>query len=718
MLKSYDFKAVYSSENDNLLEDFYVPALSRSVYYDRAVGFFSAAILSYAAQGLTSFIKNDGKMRLIIGYELTFEEIESIKDGYEDRKLSERIGRDFIKTIEEVEDHLFTNRLEALSWMVAGGSLDIKVALRMKGNYHDKVGIFKDQAGNSIVFEGSANETANALLPDFNFESVTLFPSWKPELTDYYQPYFDGFTRLWDNKSKSTVVVEFPEAAKEKLIKIAKSIRIPPDPELEKKLASYFEPVKLENENIISEPKIPEYFGSSRYELRKHQRNTIQSWTNDGYHGIFALATGAGKTITAIHAAVRTYEAIKKKNGKLCLVISVPYINLGDQWVDNLRLFQIDPIGCYGSSDRWTRRLSEAIDSFNAGVRDFLCIVVVNATLRGAKFQTFLERFNGKDIFFVGDECHHHSSKSLANALPPNAEYRIGLSATPEHYIDDEATARISNYYGRIVSNYDLKMALNDGILSPYKYFIEPIELTPDETEKYVSFSQDISAIYAQMSSGSNISKASQDKLEYLLRERARLVGAAQNKLVALESILEGMAPEPLTLFYCGDGSVEDEADSTEFTRQIEAVTQLLNKANWKTSRFTARESKKARQNILNNFKVAVIDAMVAIRCLDEGIDVPACRTAFILASSRNPRQFIQRRGRILRRSEGKEYAVIYDFLVKLPEDAIHEGYEQKLVVAEVERVAEFASLSLNSSDAYRALQPILEKYDLEHLVV
>src|SRR4029079_10415276 len=129
----------------------------------------------------------------------------------------------------------------------------------------------------------------------------------------------------------------------------------------------------------------------------------------------------------------------------------------------------------------------------------------------------------------------------------------------------------------------------------------------------------------------------------------------------------------------------------------IDRVCELLYEKGWKCARFTARESREEREALLNSFKVGAIDALVAIRCLDEGIDVPACRTAYILASSRNPKQFIQRRGRILRRSPGKEAAVIHDFLVKLPEDGRDWGeMERRLFVAELERCAEFANLARN----------------------
>ena len=208
---------------------------------------------------------------------------------------------------------------------------------------------------------------------------------------------------------------------------------------------------------------------------------------------------------------------------------------------------------------------------------------------------------------------------------------------------------------------------------------------------------------------------------------RARLVGSAVNKLSALHATLVNRNPTLHTLFYCSEGTVEINEDTdaeprpnTTEKRQIDQVTTMLYDMSWNVSRFTSRESRRDREDILESFRLGLIDAMVAIRCLDEGIDVPACSTAYILASSRDPRQFVQRRGRILRRSPGKELAVIHDFIVVLPDDfhLSEEGeHAERLIRSELERVAEFSSMSENRSDCYKVLSPILRSYNLEHMI-
>lgn len=358
------------------------------------------------------------------------------------------------------------------------------------------------------------------------------------------------------------------------------------------------------------------------------------------------------------------------------------------------------------------------------GSRKFAAIVVVNRTLKSPEFQECIKQIRGNRLLWIGDECHYHTSRSFDGFLPEHSRYRIGLSATPEHYIDEERNERLAEFYGDIVFRYTLREATEDEALTPYVYFPHLVELTESEAEEFISLSEQIGRIMAQQKNLSAV--GSNTQLTALLMRRTRIVGSAANKLPALEGVLEGVKATSHTLFYCGDGTVEadeenqeDSDQSTQMSqRQVEAISSLLHRGGWDVSRFTSRESRKDRENILENFRLGIIDAMVAIRCLDEGIDVPACATAYILASSRDPRQFVQRRGRILRRSPGKEFATIHDFIVILPEGVEDEsGYAKRLVKSELTRVAEFSSLSQNRGAAYEILAPTLREYDLEHMI-
>lgn len=711
MLRSLHLKAVYESEGDDLLRDFYIPALGASVSYDRAVGFFSGAMLSFAAQGVSALVaRNDGRMRLVVGGELDEEDVVAIERGYDLRAIGEKVGRSMAAAVEAIDDELFQTRVELLAWLVAAGRLDIKVALKRRGMFHSKIGVLRDGNGDSVVFQGSANETVYAFLPDFNYESLNVFPSWQPELKSHAEPHVATFERLWANRSSKTIVIEFPDAIRDRLVTIAKRVQVATpaveDAVWEATLSRYRPSVPA-----LAAPRLPQVLGCKPFSVMKHQREALEAWRAQGGQGILSLATGAGKTIAAAYAMVCLFERSKK----LCVVIAVPYQNLADQWIEALRPFQVSAYACYGGTSRWLEEVAEAVHHFDQNALPFLCLVVVNRTLATDSFQLVLGKLPGRHMLFVGDECHRHGAPVTAAKLPGAAALRLGLSATPEHYIDQDANQRLVGYYGQVTFQYGLKEALDDGVLTPYRYHIHLVDLSEAEAERYGQITDDIAVQVARC--GGELSEGDA-QLDRLLFERARLLGGASAKLPKLRELL---GPDAVrhTLFYCSDASVtvdDDDRDGPSSPqRQVEAVSELLHRRRWRNARFTAREGLRERREILDRFRLGDIDALVAIRCLDEGIDVPACQRAYILASSRNPRQFIQRRGRILRRAPGKEQADVFDIMVRLPEGASEQGVERRLLAEEFKRVSEFARLARNNGEVIEVLMPLMTRYDLLH---
>lgn len=717
MLRDLRLKGVYKSDEDNILEDFYIPSLLVACSYDRAVGYFSAATISYAAQAISTFVRHNGRMRLVLGAFADAEDIEAVSKGLEVRGLSERLGQEFLSEVDRADDALFRNRFDALAWLVSQGRLDVKIALRPRGMYHDKIGIISDVNHDSIVFSGSANESLHALLPTHNYESIDVFPSWRPELQTYHQPHYESFERLWLNKSRNTVVVDIPTAVRERLLIVGERLESPPDPDRERAIARRIAGQEA-FEGYGNTPRVPTTLGGAPFKIKDHQREGLKAWQlTDDYRGILDLATGAGKTITAAYAITQMAKAITG----LTAVIAVPYQNLADQWCDNLALFNIRPLRCYESKAAWVGELKSLILDIELGVVPFVAIVVVNRTLKTPEFQELIARVPGKQFLWIGDECHHHSSETFKEALPAQAKYRLGLSATPQHYLDTARNIRLVGYYGNVVFTYSLAQAIQDEVLTPYEYFPHLVQLAPSEADEFVTLSLEIGRMMAR----EGVVEPSMG-LKALMMKRARVIASARNKIPALRAVLRNCQPEVHTLFYCGDGQVEAEDDGNsqndddpEFSgRQIEVVSQHLDEMGWTLSRFTSREPRKEREQILANFRIGLVDAMVAIKCLDEGIDVPACRTAYILASSRDPRQFIQRRGRILRRALGKDVATIHDFVVVLPAGAGDaEGYARKLIASELHRVAEFAGLARNRTYAYQTLRSVLVAYGVEHLL-
>ena len=704
-LKDLALSSIYSSEQDSLLHDFYIPALAESVRYDRAVGYFSAATLSYAAQGLSAFVQHEGKIRLLIGDPLELEEYQAVKRGFELNFIHRRLNTQIQLVLQTVDHSLFKNRLELLSWLVAANQLEIRIALTVRGLYHDKVGVFTDKSGDQIVFQGSANETTAALLPDFNYETIAAFPSWKPEVfREYGQPQIDRFERLWSGEAPNLRTIALPSESYEALQKYHGKDSRPQSFEVR-------EPPQSVQEifNQDTNPKLPIEIGGCQYRLFPHQQSAVSGWKARDFRGILALATGAGKTITALHAGVKLAEAHHQRGRNFVLIVAVPYQILGDQWCAVMRQFNMEPIQCYRSREQWRASLDDAVSELKLSAHPrFLCAVVVNATLARGDFQKLIRRVAANDMMFIGDECHHHASAALREKLP-EARYRLGLSATPWTAEEEVKKEILHEYYGGIAATYSLGRALKDGVLTPYEYCCHPVRLSEPETEEYQSLSDEIGRLFAIKQQGGRVND---EEIMFLLSRRARILGSAEAKFLKLSELISNIGVQPHTLFYCGDGSTEsDEVERP--LRDVERCAKIVGQAGWKTSRFTAEESYSERARIMENFRVGSIDGVVAIRVLDEGFDMPACRQAFLMASSRNDRQFIQRRGRILRTAPGKKQATIHDFLI-LPSLGSRSSSLRGLVEQELMRCIEFARFAKNSSLVWDTVDAVSSDYGFD----
>ncbi|MCG9732369.1 DEAD/DEAH box helicase family protein, partial [Shewanella sp. Isolate13] len=710
-LESLNLKNVYRTGKDDLYNDFYKPSLSVATSYDRAVGYFSSSILSMSAKGLSRLIAVNGTMRLIIGHPLSNEEFEAVKHGI----LLKEHQNNLSQKLEDIlcSDELECKRLELLAWLIACGNLEIKFALRRAGMYHEKVGIFRDKTNNIVVFQGSANETPHGMVTSLNAESISVYKSWDDEIFKAYgQEFIDGFDRLWSNQEVETITLDVPSATYEKIStyvseeNIDFSINIDFEDEFESRT----------KESRSNEPIIPTKLGGNDFNIFKHQRDALSAWKSNCFKGILKLATGSGKTITSIYGAIKIYEALKRKEQKLFIVIAVPYVELALQWVDNLRLFNISAICCFDSRVTWEEQLRNNIDYFEIGVIDFCVVVVVNRTLVSDSFQMQIKRINNNSLMLIGDECHNHGSKNI-NSVLPDAYYRMGLSATPFRSDDEEietpfpndAKTRLVSYYGDIVACYSLADAINDGVLTPYEYHIIPVYLTSEEQEKYEDLSNKIvKLILKQQANG--LDKKERENLTKFCGFRSRLLGSAKNKLVKLKELTTNPDEEQKshTLFYSGEGKPYSEY-SEEDEKVIDLVSKVLNGNGWRVSKFTSKLSRKKRKSVMSAFKDKTINGLVAMKVLDEGIDVPACKTAYILASTKNPRQYVQRRGRILRKSENKHLSVIYDFVVLPINDS---QASKKLRLSEAERINDFALLATNKIEIERNIEENGLNYD------
>ena len=708
MLTDIHLNISYRTGKDDMLSGFYRPCLVQSVLYRRAVGYFTSSGLAYAAKGLANLVARGGKMRLIASPYLSDDDIDALERAKE--KPDEVLAQIVAGSLMDVEDLLVRDRLNALSWLAASGALEVKLALRVNqigrysnSLYHEKIGIFSDEAGNHVAFTGSANETAGGLIE--NFESIKVFSSWDKS-TNYVYEISNDFDLLWENMTFGLKVLEFSKISRELLKRYQTSSR--PDPENEIFLDPPTSHVKEDPEPAI-QPAQNLNIKDDRT-LRPYQKEAIQKWFDAGCRGIFEMATGSGKTLTALNAISRLAD-----RGPLVVIIACPYVNLAEQWVRELqRAGILRPIKAYGGLKKWSETLQAGLTALQHGQRKFLPIVVVNCTFLSDSFQRLLcpERV---PHLLVADEMHNLGAENLRNRLNAGIQFRLGLSATPVRHMDDEGTQALADYFGKVVFTYDLAQAIKDRNLCDYYYHPVLVKLSEEESIEYHKLSSQIGQLMGRRENNGPLSQP----LKVLLLRRARLIASAKGKIPALSKVISdlqaGNCPVSKALFYCGDGQVDDPDDDDGIVRQVDAVIKFLGlEAGLKVARFSHSESIKEREGLLADVKSDHLHGLVAIRCLDEGIDMPDIRMGFILASSTNPRQFIQRRGRLLRKVDGKT-AEIWDFIVTPPTDLDDDNFnlERSMLSRELKRVQEFCQTAINAKSAEHVLLDLKRRYNL-----
>jgi DNA phosphorothioation system restriction enzyme len=440
-------------------------------------------------------------------------------------------------------------------------------------------------------------------------------------------------------------------------------------------------------------------------QLRQYQQQAVANWFANHGRGTLKMATGSGKTITALAIASELYQQI----GLQVLLVVCPYRHLVIQWARECEKFGLVPILAFENVHNWQSQLSSGLYNVRSGNQPFLTIITTNSTLMGEGFQSQLKYFPDKTLI-VGDEAHNLGAPRLEQSLPRTIGLRLGLSATPERYFDQEGTQFIFDYFGSVLQpELTLADAIRQGALVHYLYYPILVDLTESEAYAYARLTTRIGWALASKEDG-----ADSDALTPLLMQRARLIGAAANKVEALRQLMVKRLDTDRTLFYCGDGSVEGTV-SAESTRQLTAVVRMLGaELGYRVNTYTADTPLVQRENLRRQFETGELQGLVAIRCLDEGVDIPAIETAVILASSSNPRQFVQRRGRILRPYPGKERATLYDMIVLPPElDRQTWEVERNLLRKELKRFVEFADLADNAGEARIKLLNLQKRYGL-----
>ncbi len=655
-LSILNLKTEYRSLKEDPTKEFYRPCLLNAINYKRAVGYFRSTVYKVIGTPIIEFARRGGQIELICSPELSKEDIDSIALGYARKSgiIEARLSQQ-IEELLSAEESAFNTRL--LATLVSVGALEVKVAVRAdrKGLYHEKIGVFSDGIGNTVTFKGSANETWSGWNVQGNFESIEVFCSWRGGLeAERVRKHNSHFDALWAEDDPDVEVFSFPNEALAQLKKTA-----------------------FEDLDAV-EPKFIPYYEKRRTPL-PHQDAAVSEWLARGSRGIFEHATGSGKTFTALMAIRHHINA-----GKAALIV-VPSRLLLDQWASEIKHEISEAALLLAGAGNNTWRAPHRLKSMT-GAETAHGGRIVLATMQTASMDVFLDAVvDGKHLLLVADEVHQVGSPQHGRIMTIDAGSRLGLSATPIRHGDTEGTQRIFEYFGDVIPpSITLADAIDAGRLVPYEYFPHTLNLTKEEADEWRNYTVKISREVVRQKPDEIGVRPLSEKAKILLIQRSRIAKKAATKVRLACKILKANFEKGQSwLVYCEDAD------------QLAQVLTELRQEGMDPVEFHSKMEgdRAATMSWFRSFG----GILVSIRCLDEGVDIPDVSHALILASSQNPRQFIQRRGRVLRRAPEKQIATLFDAIV-VPVSTDDEPEQLRLLTSELVRAIEFANHAINKS--------------------
>lgn len=630
-----------TSKKTELLEEFYIPFLSETIEYRRIAGYFSSSSLIIASKGIEGLIKNNGIMKLLISPNLTEQDYQIIKES---NSINE-----FLDIFKEFNDSELpkNDNFEALAWMLKNNRLKLKIVVGKNGDaslFHQKVGIGFDRDGNQLSFSGSINESAQGWLS--NIEEFKTFKSWESEQLEYLLGDLKKFNSYWNNERKDVAeVYDIPESIKNRIISV--SPRDIADLTIMKK----YEKTKEERE-------------TNKLSLFPHQQKALEMWKNNNYKLLMEMATGTGKTRTAIGC----FMELKDITDKFLVIVATPQNTLSRQWrtdiEEELNIHFEKSLIADGSNYKWKKEFEELFLDIGNEIYNNAIVYTTHASASSNDFMNIVKTYSyGVNTLFVCDEAHGIGSEKQKDALLDDYKYRIGLSATPERMYDEQGTSLIREYFGNQSFEFTIKDALETinpitgkPFLNRFYYYPCFVYLNEEELNKYRHYSKKIAVIMNQ-------ENPDKEMLNKLNMDRANILKNADNKINMVESIVDKL------------NSQERIKDTIIFTtdRQIESVLTMLGSKGIMRSKITEEESTSKivgirgnteREENIDHFRDGTMQVLVGLKCLDEGIDIKNARIAILMASTTNPREFVQRVGRVIRVANGKKESEIYDLIV------------------------------------------------------
>ncbi len=690
MLRDLKLAPVYDSAECDLVQDLIAPLLAESREYWRGVGFFTSGWLRTACNGIVALVENGGIGRVVTSPIMQKDDWAALQTG--DNATRDAVLRDILREhVEDLSNALSKDTLNALAWMVADGVLEFRFAVPRDfgtgGDYHDKVGVFVDTNEDVVAIHGSFNDSAKGSL---NGEAFSVFTSWEDGQRPYVEQHRARLARLWSSGNPQFQVLPLPEAIRQEIVRWRTVARPYP---------------QRAGIGPADSSDLPSCLPSG-IDLRPYQSEALAGWKQHNHCGIFEMATGTGKTFTALAAAANRRQEL----GRVAVVILVPYLHLLEQWRQSCEAFGFLPILCSGNHAQWPNDVRSKVQDYRLGVLSSICVLAVHQTAATSRFAKALAGLPADSALMIADEVHSLGAPRLREALLPLASMRLGLSATPRRWYDEEGTQTLFEYFTGICFEYPLEQAIGTALTS-YHYYPVPTHLTPQEMDEYEELSRSIAALACR---DVDRDLEIEERLKRLLLRRTQIISAAENKVPLLlreiEKQLAVCASEEKelrhVLVYCAPGTHK-------------AVLAAVSSLGIRCHEFVHTVTMDNRQRVLQQFAAGDIQVLVAIHCLDEGVDIPSTQTAYFLASTTNPKEFVQRRGRILRKSADKTHADVFDFVVvpDVSHARLRRDDDLGLLRREMPRFAEFAASAANEFEARAVIRNILDSFEMLHLL-
>ena len=741
----------YKSHSEWEPVGFFSDCLCNATRFDLKLGFFSTSAINVLSDGFAAFLYNGGRMRLIINDVLSQQDKDILNKAGDSRAIIPAISLNDIAKLKETLSERGRHFFDCIAWLIRNNRIEIKIVTPKDSNgiSHTKCGLFAD-ATNKVAFDGSCNFSRTALIE--NVESITAFCDWdSPSDKFRIEDVEEDFLRTFNGEDNSveyldasairtSITSTFPDKTIKNLLEeeaemlnnsIVSDYPLSIKRALSKakeKIVKTIQTIESNKIKAVEENKNPCFPYPSG--PRKYQITAFENWKNNNQKGLFAMATGTGKTLTALNCLLQIYN--KSKYYKA--IILVPTITLVEQWERECKKFNFNNIiKVCAKYPQWKSEIDriKLKETINSDIASYIIISTYASFVRDNIFP-LLNSFPQKRVLFIADEAHNMGSGRILDKIE-GIHYlrRIGLSATPERQYEEEVNQQLFDFFGsseKFTFEYSMQEAINNGFLCRYYYYPHIVRLTDEEMSEYMEISKKLARMY---NPNKKDFRKGDDILKILLLKRKRIIHKAINKIVAFQQIISERYAKTgnlkYTLVYVPVGNRVDDnysdiydtidtiGDDEETNHIIDYYTNIVREITPTTTDKKFTSDSKERDEILSEYEKGNLEVLTSMKCLDEGVDVPRSELAIFCASTGNPRQFIQRRGRILRNHKDKKYAYIHDLVVVPEVNSASESYqmERNLLESELKRVRDFALMSENTDFTFQQLRHILEYYNL-----